>query len=225
MADLKDTLRQATNHHHQGQLDEAERLFRDALTTRQALLGDEHPDTANSMYAIGLIYSARKDYEEGERWQRKALAIRRKAFGTDEHVDVLNSMNAVATALRHQDRYEEAKEISQQSLEIAERCFGVEHYSSNRYRRALYAALWNLGDAVAIEELNQNYKDRFPEEKQAWGMHALAEAHATNGDVEMAIEVKRRAIKRLPIDSSLREHWQARLEALIELEPGDNKVN
>ena len=65
-----------------------------ALDIRLKLHGDEHQDTAQSYYSIGVTQHEMKDYPSAFQSHEQALNIRLKIHG-DEHPDTANSYHNI----------------------------------------------------------------------------------------------------------------------------------
>jgi tetratricopeptide (TPR) repeat protein len=65
----------------QGKYEEAEPLYRRAMTIRQKTLGPEHPDTAQSLSNLALLYRFQGKYAEAEALYKRSLEIYEKAVG------------------------------------------------------------------------------------------------------------------------------------------------
>ena len=89
----------------QGKYVEAEPLYKRALVIREKALGPNHPDVAQSLNNLALVYS--KVYTEAEPLLKRALVIREKALGS-EHPDVAGSLYNLAELYENQGRYAEA---------------------------------------------------------------------------------------------------------------------
>lgn len=63
------------------QYDEAEDLFRQALTVKQALLGAHHTSTGITMDRLALLLEKTEQFEEAEALYRGVLAIKLDTFG------------------------------------------------------------------------------------------------------------------------------------------------
>jgi tetratricopeptide (TPR) repeat protein len=90
------------------------------------VLGEEHPDTANSYNNLAFNLNAQGRYKEAQESYQKALAIFRKVLG-EEHPYTAGSYNNVALNLNAQGRYKEAEESFQKALAIRRKVLGEEH--------------------------------------------------------------------------------------------------
>ena len=91
----------ATSHHtsekvkarsfKQDKLAEAEALYREALAGRRKVLGDEHPETLESVRSLAGVLREQGKLDEAEPVYREALEGRRKVLG-DAHPLTLESL-------------------------------------------------------------------------------------------------------------------------------------
>lgn len=109
-----------------GRFDEAQPLLERGLDVRREILGERHPDVAQSMDHLALLHEKRGEYEEAERLNRTALSLRRALHGT-EHPDVAESLNRLAGLLMHRGVFAEAEPLYRESLAIRQRLLGDEH--------------------------------------------------------------------------------------------------
>lgn len=91
--------------------DRANRL----LEQRQAILGDEHPDTLRSMNLLARALHALGDDAAARKLQEQALAIMQRILG-NEHTETLNGMSNLAAILLAQGELAEARKIAAQVL-------------------------------------------------------------------------------------------------------------
>jgi tetratricopeptide (TPR) repeat protein len=70
----------------------------DALSTRDNILGSEHPATLTSINNLAIVLRHQGKYEAAEEMQRRALELREKVLGP-EHPDTLTSINNLAQML------------------------------------------------------------------------------------------------------------------------------
>ncbi|WP_208341799.1 tetratricopeptide repeat protein, partial [Aetokthonos hydrillicola] len=132
-----------------GQYSEAEPLYKKALELYQRLLGQEHPDVAQSYNNLAELYRAQGRYQDAEPLCQKALELRQRLLG-QEHPDVAQSYNNLAALCDSQGRYQDAEPLYQKALELRQRLLGQEHpdvaqsynnlallyYSQGRYQDA-----------------------------------------------------------------------------------------
>ena len=81
-----------------GQYAEAALLFQETLTIRRDILGEDHPDTADSYSNLAETLRAQGKHAEAEAMHRRALAIWLKVLG-EGHPDTAISYNNLAATL------------------------------------------------------------------------------------------------------------------------------
>ena len=104
--------------HSKGRYTEAQPLLDKVLAIDRKVLGEEHPDTAQSYNNVAYNLNAQGKHREAEEGYRKALAIRRKVLG-EEHPDTASSYNNVAANLNAQGKHREAEEGYRKALAIS----------------------------------------------------------------------------------------------------------
>jgi serine/threonine protein kinase/tetratricopeptide (TPR) repeat protein len=100
-------------------LDEAEKMFAEALENRQALLGPNHPDVAESMGQLAGIYRTRMSYEEAEPMLLEALQIAR-SYRPQNYGVTADLWSRLGELYRDQSRLDEAVDAYERALEIRE---------------------------------------------------------------------------------------------------------
>jgi serine/threonine protein kinase len=123
-ASLKTTLGRA--YHNMGLPAEAEAMLREALRLRLSLLGENKPETAESMNRLGDALRAGGKLAEAESLLRRALEVRRRLLGSD-HPDVADSCNSLFHLFYYTARYAEAEPLANEGLEIRRRNLGERH--------------------------------------------------------------------------------------------------
>ena len=113
-----------------GQYANAEPFFGMALRIREKVLGLEHPDVAQSLNDLSVLYNYQGRLKEEQPLQERALSIRTKTLGK-EHRDTLQSLGNLAIVYREQGRYKEAEALQLQALEIRKKTLGEEHPSGS----------------------------------------------------------------------------------------------
>ncbi|MEH2024527.1 tetratricopeptide repeat protein, partial [Nostoc sp.] len=82
-----------------GRYSEAEPLYQQALALRKRLLGDNHPDVANSLNNLAGLYKSTRRYSEAEPLYQQALAICEQTLGVG-HPDTIMVRGNYAIFLR-----------------------------------------------------------------------------------------------------------------------------
>src|SRR3954451_23438227 len=78
-----------------GRRPEALRLTEQVVEARRRTLGEEHPDTLNSMHNLAVYFSEAGRRPEALRLTEQVVEPRRRTLG-EEHPDTLNSMHNLA---------------------------------------------------------------------------------------------------------------------------------
>ncbi|SEL79836.1 CHAT domain-containing protein [Stigmatella aurantiaca] len=97
-----------------------------ALTLRQAVLGDTHPDVAACLAIMGDLHLRKGDLTTAESLFRPALAIREAALGKS-HPDVALLLNGLALIYIDQGLYSQAEPLCLRALAIREASLGNNH--------------------------------------------------------------------------------------------------
>ncbi len=104
----------------------AEALCEKSLRIQERILGEEHPDTAETYNNLAFLYKVQGEYEKAKTLYEKSLRIREKVFG-EEHSDTAVSYNNLAGVYMAQREYEKAEALCEKSLRIRERVLGEEN--------------------------------------------------------------------------------------------------
>jgi tetratricopeptide (TPR) repeat protein len=86
-------------YYSQGRYPEAEPLYLEALDLRKQLLGDNHPDVAQSLNNLAYLYQSQGRYPEAEPLYLQALAIAEQALG-ENHPNTIMCRENYAICLR-----------------------------------------------------------------------------------------------------------------------------
>jgi hypothetical protein len=86
---------QAKKLHEEGKYAEAVMQAEHALALREAVLGKNHLDVADSLACLATLYWEQGLYERAEPLHHRALTLREAARGKD-HPDVADSLNDLA---------------------------------------------------------------------------------------------------------------------------------
>jgi tetratricopeptide (TPR) repeat protein len=138
----------------QGRYNLAYKRSSDALSTRERVLGPEHPSTLTSMNNLALVLDSQGKYEAAEEMHRRALELREKVLGP-EHPDTLTSINNLALVLDSQGKYKAAGEMHRRALELREKVLGPEHPSTLASMNNLAGVLQGQDKYEAAEEMQR----------------------------------------------------------------------
>lgn len=103
-----------------GQNDEAERLFKEAITIKRALLGDESPEIAIDYNNLANLYVNDRKPERALELYERALRIKKARYG-EEHPSTAISLNNLGTAYLEAGKLQQAEQNLVKALAIRER--------------------------------------------------------------------------------------------------------
>lgn len=110
----------------QGKIREALTLAQRALAIRQEVLGEKHPETANSLNNVGFLFRAVGDLTAARPYLEQALAIRKDVLGL-KHADTADSLYDLGSLLEDQNNYAAARPLLEQALAIRFEVLGEKH--------------------------------------------------------------------------------------------------
>ena len=105
---------------------EAEAFFQQSLQIMEQVFGPDHPDVANSLIGLAVLYSEQGKYAEAEPLYQRALRIQEQTLGPD-HPDVAYPLLNLASLYKEQGKYAEAEPLYQRCLHIREQALGSDY--------------------------------------------------------------------------------------------------
>jgi tetratricopeptide (TPR) repeat protein len=69
-----------------GQLEEAERLYREALRIARSLYGNEHTETQSATFVLAMVLERRGKFAEAESLSTQSFEITRQRWGADHYL-------------------------------------------------------------------------------------------------------------------------------------------
>jgi tetratricopeptide (TPR) repeat protein len=126
LAEAERLTQQVIQLYQQGKYNEAIPLAEQALAIIKQQLGDNHPDTAQSLNNLALLYYSQGRYSEAEPLYNRSLAIIKQQLG-DNHPDTATSLNNLAALYQSQGRYSEAEPLYKEALAIRKQQLGDNH--------------------------------------------------------------------------------------------------
>merc|ERR1740124_1880782 len=116
-----------------GEKDEALKMFREALSIKEALFGKESIKTTDARNNIAFLVD--NDDEELE-IHKLNLSIRQNVLGND-HPLTATSMNNIGVAYYKKGEYGKALEMYESALIIREKVLGNDHAATKRTRQSI----------------------------------------------------------------------------------------
>lgn len=136
----------------QGRYDEAAALHRQALASREALLGPQHADVGSSLSNLGEVARARGNWNEGRELFRKSLRVL-EAVVPPAPLRVALTHNNLGALLTDMGRFTEADRHLKLALELRERHLGESSRAAAISANNLALNRRLLGDVAGAEAL------------------------------------------------------------------------
>jgi non-specific serine/threonine protein kinase/serine/threonine-protein kinase len=143
-----------------GLYEEATAPQREALEIRRESLGPKHPETLESMTAMGFLLYRQNKTAEGEPMVRAAVEDARRVLG-DEHPQTLDSMLKLGLILQDQDKFEEAEQFDREAVEGMGRVLGEDDRQTLIAKNNLGYLLRTRGKYAEAESLLRASLDGF----------------------------------------------------------------
>lgn len=182
-----------------GNVVQAEQLLCRALDIRKKLLGEGHPDTAQSLNNLAGYYEVQGDYAQAELLYQQALAVKETLFG-ENHLEVAQALNNVAQIYRTTARFTQAEPLYRRALAIGHICLGEYHPLIGTLLNNLAAFYNDLGDygqaraylekALAVYQLSLD--PSHPDLARV--LNNLASIHQVHGEYTQAQEYYQQAL-------------------------------
>jgi len=132
------------------QIDSAIYNFNFSLKLLSQQKRNMHPDYANNLNKLGIVYWEMGDYKAAEDYFKQALGIRKKVLGED-HPDYARSLNNLGILYSDMGDYKAAEGYYKQALEIYKKVLGEDHPDYAMSLNNLGNVHWNMGDYKAAE--------------------------------------------------------------------------
>ena len=151
-ATLLDTI--GNVYHSLGLYDKAIPLLEKSLKIRRGTLGNENPDTAQSLYDLGSTLKDKQKTAEAEPLLRESLAIRRKLLG-NENAAVADCLDLIGETLWLKGDIATAEPLYREALALRRKLFGSAHHDVAQSLSKLGVLFWTKGDYGTAEPLFQ----------------------------------------------------------------------
>ena len=165
----------------QGRLDEAERLYRDALERRRRAVGDRHPEVARAMVNVGNAQLRAGRYREAQESYRGALERLEATHGRDTTA-IAGAVFSLGHSYYYLGQLDQAEAAYRRTIALREAVMGPSHIS-------LAGAINNLGqvrqEQGALEDAIDLFRRALEIKRAALGDHAAVAASEHNVGVAM----------------------------------------
>ena len=175
------------------------------------MLGEKHPNYANSLNDLAVLYYSQGDYAKAEPLYRQTLDIQKQFLG-EKHPNHASSLNNLALLHKTQGDYAKAEPLYRQALDIRKQVLGEKHPDYAISLHNLAGMYYSQRDYAKAEPL---YRQTLEIHKQVLGekhphyaqsLNNLALLYSSQGDYAKAEPLYRQALEIMLI---LTEHTAA----------------
>jgi len=138
---------------YDGKYDEALKWLKQALDSREKIVGTEHPETATTYYNIARVCYRQGKYTDALKWYTKALTIREKTLGT-KHPDTAVTYHYIARVYYRQGKYTDALKWYTKALTIREKTLGTKHPYTATTSNGIAEVYYRQGEYAKALELH-----------------------------------------------------------------------
>ena len=154
--------------------DQAESLFKEALAPlkealeiRQQILAPQHPQTAETLHAMGQFYQDRDQYERAESLLKEALEIREHVLGY-QHPRTADNLQALAWLYKTQGHGKQVESLYNEALKIRRQVLGNEHPAT---ATTLFNFAWYYKDQRKYEQAEPLFKEALAIRRRVLKVH------------------------------------------------------
>jgi tetratricopeptide (TPR) repeat protein/CHAT domain-containing protein len=141
-----------------GKYAEAVAAARQALGIHKQVLGERHPETAQSLNNLAFLLNEQGDYAGARPLYEQALGIRKQVLG-ERHPGTARILNNLATLRKEQGDYAGARPLYEQALDIQKQALGERHPETATSMNNLATLLDSQGDFVGARPLYEQALD------------------------------------------------------------------
>jgi CHAT domain-containing protein/Tfp pilus assembly protein PilF len=183
--------------HKTGRYAEAIPLARELLELREAVLGADHPDVAESLNNLAFLLHATADYAAARPLFERVLRIDEKTLGLD-HPEVATSLQNLAGLFHAQGDYTAARPLYERALRIREKTLGSDHPHIADILNLMAFLLQREGDYAAARPLYERalrIGEKALGSDVAGSLRGLATLSQDQGDYAAARPLYERALR------------------------------
>lgn len=132
----------------------ARESYAHVVETLRRGLGEEHPDTLESMNTLAAVLLAKGQFVDARQYQEQVVKTRERVLG-EEHPDTLTSVINLARMLFAQGHLTDARRHEEQTLEVLRRVLGEEHPLTLIAMSNLAGTLKEQGDVIGARKYQE----------------------------------------------------------------------
>ncbi|CAB9498744.1 Kinesin light chain [Seminavis robusta] len=187
-------------HYKKGDLDQALRIYSEALTMRHQLFGDDHLDIAAVCYNMGQTLHQKGRLDDAMELYSGFLKIARKRLGCN-HRDVVIMLKCIAQIHHERSEFEQACKLYREALQVGEAALGMNHPEIASTLNKLGNLLYKSGDAEGAIRV---YKEGLKVERAVLSschpnivvtLTNIGEIHKLRGEYHDALRVYKEAVQ------------------------------
>ena len=195
-----------------GDLDEAEKFYRESLAMNRKLLGDKHPEIANGLENVAMCMQDKDDLAGAEDMYQQSLTMRRELLG-ENHPEVGRTLLNLASLRYDRGAKREALDDFREVLSIYRKAYPPDHPETARVLNALGFRLMVAGQfAEADRDLTEGlamrrrlFDDRQPDVASSLVNTALLKN--SEGQYSEALQMAQQA-REIYIKALSADHWR-----------------
>jgi serine/threonine protein kinase/TPR repeat protein len=115
----------------QGKLGEEEASLNELMATQRKLLGNQHPDLAQTLNRLAGVLRKDGKPAESESIRREALGMQRKLLG-EENEEVAQTLSNLGDVLTDENKLSEAESVLSEALEMRRKVYGDDSFQVGR---------------------------------------------------------------------------------------------
>ena len=195
-----------------GDLDEAEKFYRESLAMNRKLLGDKHPEIANGLENVAMCMQDKDDLAGAEDMYQQSLTMRRELLG-ENHPEVGRTLLNLASLRYDRGAKREALDDFREVLSIYRKAYPPDHPETARVLNARGFRLMVAGQfAEADRDLTEGlamrrrlFDDRQPDVASSLVNTALLKN--SEGQYSEALQMAQQA-REIYIKALSADHWR-----------------
>ncbi|KAL6922334.1 hypothetical protein FSHL1_006297 [Fusarium sambucinum] len=137
----------------QGSLHESQKLRESLVTSKKAILGEEHQSTLESMERLSYLYMKSEKVEDAKELCARILEIRERTLGGRHH-DTTETMIMLSSIHVKQEQWDDAENLASQVFQMRTESFGKMH-------KDMIDAMYHLAFIYVLQDLDEEAEELY----------------------------------------------------------------